>query len=122
MIADAAPQGHVRAPRWPHLTMRNGTALLVALGAPALVTLLAFTSVRTVVPGLLYTLAIILATVAGGRVGGLIAVAASAFPFFYFFASRYDRIVKPHFERVLAERWPHEQMLDLDTCGDELVN
>jgi PAS domain S-box-containing protein len=71
--------------------MRNGTALLVALGAPALVTLLAFTSVRTVVPGLLYVVAIILATVVGGRAGGLVAVAASAFPFFYFFASRYDR-------------------------------
>ncbi len=38
------------------------------------------------------------------------------------FESRYDRIVRPHFERVLAERWPAEQMLDLDTCGDELVN
>jgi PAS domain S-box-containing protein len=71
--------------------MRHGTALAVALGAPALVTLLALTSVRTVVPGLLYILAIILATVAGGRIGGLVAVAASAFPFFYFFASRYDR-------------------------------
>jgi PAS domain S-box-containing protein len=67
------------------------TAVMVALGAPALVTLLAFTSVRTVVPGLLYVVAIILATVVGGRVGGLVAVVASAFPFFYFFASRYDR-------------------------------
>jgi PAS domain S-box-containing protein len=71
--------------------MRYGTAALVALGAPALVTLLAFTSVRTVVPGLLYVVAIILATVVGGRIGGLVAVAACAFPFFYFFASRYDR-------------------------------
>ena len=65
--------------------------MAVALGAPALVTLLAFTSVRTVVPGLLYVVAIILATAVGGRIGGLVAVAASAFPFFYFFASRYDR-------------------------------
>ncbi|HEY8107097.1 MAG TPA: GAF domain-containing protein, partial [Gaiellaceae bacterium] len=71
--------------------MRHGAALAVALGAPALVTLLAFTSVRTVVPGLLYVVAIILATAVGGRIGGLVAVAASAFPFFYFFASRYDR-------------------------------
>ena len=63
----------------------------VALGAPGLVTLLAFTTVRTVVPGLLYTLAIILATFAGGRIGGLTAVAASGYPFFHFFASRYDR-------------------------------
>jgi PAS domain S-box-containing protein len=71
--------------------MRYGMAALVALGAPGLVTLLAFTSVRTVIPGLLYTVAIILATAAGGRIGGLTAVAASAYPFFHFFASRYDR-------------------------------
>jgi PAS domain S-box-containing protein len=91
LIADAAPR-HARASRWwPHLKRQQVTALAVALGAPALVTLLAFTSVRTVVPGLLYVVAIILATAAGGRVGGLIAVAASAYPFFHFFASRYDR-------------------------------
>jgi PAS domain S-box-containing protein len=71
--------------------LRWGAAAVVALGAPALVTLLAFSSVRTVVPGLLYVVAIILATVVGGRIGGLVAVVASAFPFFYFFASRYDR-------------------------------
>jgi PAS domain S-box-containing protein len=71
--------------------MRWGAAGLVALGAPALVTLLALTSVRTVVPALLYVVAIILATVVGGRIGGLVAVIASAFPFFYLFASRYDR-------------------------------
>ena len=91
MIADAAPQGRVRTARRPHLTMRYGVAALVALGAPGLVTLLAFTSVHTVVPGLLYTVAIILATAAGGRLGGLTAVGASAYPFFHFFASRYDR-------------------------------
>jgi len=66
-------------------------AAAVALGAPGLVTLLAFTSLRAVVPGLLYIVAIILATSVGGRVGGLAAVAASAYPFFHFFASRYDR-------------------------------
>jgi PAS domain S-box-containing protein len=71
--------------------MHWGKAMAVALGAPALVTLLAFTSVRSVVPGLLYVVAIIVATAVGGRIGGLVAVAASAFPFFYFFASRYDR-------------------------------
>jgi K+-sensing histidine kinase KdpD len=71
--------------------MRFGMVALVALGAPALVTLLAFTSVRTVVPGILYVVAIILATVVEGRIGGLVAVVASAFPFVYFFASRYDR-------------------------------
>jgi PAS domain S-box-containing protein len=91
LIADAAPSGHATASRWPHLRLRWGAAALVALGAPAVVTLLAFTSVRTVVPGLLYVVAIIIATVVGGRIGGLVAVVASAFPFFYFFASRYDR-------------------------------
>jgi PAS domain S-box-containing protein len=91
MITDAAPTGHAKAARPPHLPMRYATALAVALGAPALVTLLAFTSVRTVVPGLLYVVAIILATVVGGRFGGLVAVAASAYPFFHYFANRYDR-------------------------------
>ncbi len=91
MIADAAPRGHARAALWPRPAMGYGAALAVALGAPALVTLLAFTSVRTVVPGLLYVVAIILATAAGGRVAGLVAVAASAYPFFHYFAERYDR-------------------------------
>ena len=91
MIADAAPSEHANAARRPRFTMHWGRAMAVALGAPALVTLLAFTSVRTVVPGLLYVVAIILATFVGGRIGGLVAVAASVFPFFYFFANRYDR-------------------------------
>ena len=83
--AGAVPTARARS----HL--RTLTAVAVALGAPGLVTLLALTSARTVVPGLLYTVAIILATVAGGRLGGLTAVVASAYPFFHFFASRYDR-------------------------------
>jgi PAS domain S-box-containing protein len=91
VIADAAPHGHAKAARWPQSPMHWGRAMAVALGAPALVTLLAFTSVRTVVPGLLYVVAIILATAVGGRIGGLVAVAASAYPFFHYFASRYDR-------------------------------
>ena len=28
------------------------------------------------------------------------------------FEFRYERIIRPHFECVLAERWPHEQALD----------
>src|SRR5438093_3607420 len=36
------------------------------------------------------------------------------------FESRYERIIRPHFVRVLAERWPHEQMLDLDNCTDDV--
>ena len=70
---------------------RFGIATVVALGAPGLVTLLHFTSLRAVVPGLLYLAAIILATAIGGRVAGLVAVAASAYPFFHFFANRFDR-------------------------------
>ena len=91
MISEAAARPPAEDAGWPHVGVRYGTAAVVALGAPALVTLLAFTSVRTVVPGLLYVVAIILATAVGGRIGGFVAVAASAFPFFYFFASRYDR-------------------------------
>lgn len=26
------------------------------------------------------------------------------------FEERYDRVVLPHFERVLQERWPHEEL------------
>jgi PAS domain S-box-containing protein len=91
VTSDTAPPGHARAARRPHPTMHWVAAMAVALGAPALVTLLAFTSVRTVVPGLLYVVAIILATAVGGRIGGLVAVAASSYPFFHYFASRYDR-------------------------------
>ena len=90
MIADAA-RHEARAARWPRASLHWPLVLAVALGGPALVTLLAFTSVRTVVPGLLYVVAIILATIVGGRIGGLVAVGASAYPFFHYFASRYDR-------------------------------
>src|SRR5258708_34813156 len=38
------------------------------------------------------------------------------------FASRYNRIVRPHFETVLAERGPTEHMLDLATCAHDLVS
>ncbi len=36
------------------------------------------------------------------------------------FAQRYERIVRPYFERLLASRWPHEQALDDDSC--DVVN
>src|SRR5258707_759757 len=36
------------------------------------------------------------------------------------FEQRYERIVRPYFERVLASRWPHEQALDDDCC--DVVN
>ena len=36
------------------------------------------------------------------------------------FAQRYERSVRPYFERMLAERWPHEQALDDDCC--DVVN
>ena len=92
MIAGAAsPASGQAARRSRPGAIRFVAGAAVALGAPGLVTLLAFTSVRSVVPALLYTVGIILATVAGGRIGGLAAVAASSYPFFHFFASRYDR-------------------------------
>ena len=34
------------------------------------------------------------------------------------FEDRYDRIVHPHFERVLHERWPDEDALTHHDCGD----
>ncbi len=37
------------------------------------------------------------------------------------FEERYDRIVRPHFERVLHTRWPDEAALDEHSCRD-LVN
>jgi hypothetical protein len=37
------------------------------------------------------------------------------------FEERYDRIVRPHFERLLHERWPDQEALDDHDCGD-LVN
>lgn len=36
------------------------------------------------------------------------------------FESRYERIIRPHFECVLAERWPHERALDENAF--DLVN
>jgi hypothetical protein len=36
------------------------------------------------------------------------------------FEERYDRIVRPHFERMLAERWPQAELLR--PSGAELVN
>jgi hypothetical protein len=36
------------------------------------------------------------------------------------FEERYERIVKPHFESVLAQRWPHEDPMRPNPC--ELVN
>jgi hypothetical protein len=36
------------------------------------------------------------------------------------FLEKYERIVRPHFERLLLSRWPNEQVLD-NSCS-ELVN
>lgn len=33
------------------------------------------------------------------------------------FDQRYERSIRPYFERLLAERWPNEQALDDDSCG-----
>lgn len=37
------------------------------------------------------------------------------------FTERFERIIRPHFERILAERWPHEDLLADDDCS-HLVN
>ena len=36
------------------------------------------------------------------------------------FEDRYERIVRPHFERVLVERWPHEE--PMRPSAGELIN
>jgi len=36
------------------------------------------------------------------------------------FEERYERVIHPHFERVLAQRWPSEVPLNPDDC--EVVN
>ena len=36
------------------------------------------------------------------------------------FTDRYERVVRPHFERVLATRWPGEQTLD--DCDCDVIN
>ena len=36
------------------------------------------------------------------------------------FEQRYERIVQPHFDRVLSQRWPHEEIRF--TSPHELVN
>ncbi len=36
------------------------------------------------------------------------------------FSQRYERSVRPYFERMLAERWPNEPALDDDCC--DVVN
>src|SRR5437879_10713220 len=37
------------------------------------------------------------------------------------FGERYERIVRPHFDRVLHERWPGQDVFDMSDCS-ELVN
>jgi len=35
------------------------------------------------------------------------------------FDERYDRVIRPHFDRVLHERWPNEEVsLDTSDCSD----
>ena len=36
------------------------------------------------------------------------------------FAERYERVVRPHFQRVLASRWPAQQ--SLDDCDCDVIN
>jgi PAS domain S-box-containing protein len=64
-------------------------AVVVALGGPAAVSLLALGSPHEAVPALLYVLVILVATAIGGRGPSLIAVAASIGPYYYFFVTPY---------------------------------
>ena len=34
------------------------------------------------------------------------------------FDDRFERVIKPHFDRVLHERWPGEEVLDTSDCSD----
>ncbi len=36
------------------------------------------------------------------------------------FEERYDRLVRPHFERVLHARWPDEESLDESSCCETI--
>ena len=38
------------------------------------------------------------------------------------FLEKYERIVRPHFDRLLLTRWPNEQLLDDAPCSDLMVN
>ena len=64
---------------------RNVVAAVIAVGAPALITLLALTSSDELIPGLLYVLAVASAAAAGGIWSGCLAAACSFVPFNYFF-------------------------------------
>jgi PAS domain S-box-containing protein len=66
-------------------SLRTAAAVVVAVGGPAAISLLALRSPHEAVPALLYVLVILVATALGGRVPGLIAAAASVVPFYYFF-------------------------------------
>jgi PAS domain S-box-containing protein len=61
--------------------------LVVTIGAPALVTLLAFTDTAELIPALLYVLAIAAATAVGGPWFGVAASVLSFIPFIYFFTN-----------------------------------
>ncbi len=70
-------------------SLRTAAAVVVALGGPAAVSLLAFGRPHEAVPALLYVLVILVATALGGRITGLLAAAASLLPFYYFFVVPY---------------------------------
>jgi PAS domain S-box-containing protein len=65
--------------------MRDAAAAVVALGGPAVVSLLALGNPHEALPALLYVLAVLFATSLGGRAPGLLAAAVSIVPFYYFF-------------------------------------
>jgi signal transduction histidine kinase len=66
---------------------RRIVAAAVAVGGPAIVTLLAFTDAHELVPGLLYVLCVATAAAAGGIWAGVLAGACSFVAFNYYFAA-----------------------------------
>jgi PAS domain S-box-containing protein len=97
-MTDSAAPVAGRAPArsiWRRARSHSGRIVLrvaAVLAAPGVVTLLAFAHPRTIIPGLLYILAIMLATTVGGRWVGLAAATVSLLAFLYFFTSPHHRL------------------------------
>ena|SRR5438874_12263067 len=34
------------------------------------------------------------------------------------FEERYEHVIRPHFDRVLHDRWPNEDVLDISDCSE----
>jgi PAS domain S-box-containing protein len=84
VVALGEAAGRLRRP-----APRAVAAGIVAVAGPAAVSLLALGNPHEAVPALLYVLAVLGATIVGGRAAGLVAATASIVPFYYFFITPY---------------------------------